>query len=121
MPNKSCDNIYLGIKRVKLKKYITLLLHRTCLYGMKKFNHHIGCQYKPLLELKYKQIIGKRKTNNNTLLAYHNTEFEALFNLFCYYHPSRLANTSIHFRTHFVTIILHYYNIHQLSTRHSQE
>ena len=81
---------------------------------MKNFKHQIGCQYKPLLELKYKQVIGK-----NTLLVYHvhNTEFEALFNLFCYYHPSRPANTSIHFRAHFVTIILHYnYNIHQLST-----
>ena len=89
---------------------------------MKKFKHQIGCQYKPLLELKYKQVIGKRKTTNNTLLTYHNTEFEALFNLFSYYHPRRLANTSIHFRTHFVTIILHYYyNIHQPSTRHSQQ
>ena len=53
-------------------KYFTIL-HRTCLYGIK---HQIGCQYKPLLELKYKQVIGKKQ--NNTLLAYHNTEFEAL-------------------------------------------
>ena len=27
-----------------------------------KIKHQIGCQYKPLLELKYKQVIGKRKT-----------------------------------------------------------
>ena len=27
---------------------------------MKKFKHQIGCQYKPLLELKYKQVIGKK-------------------------------------------------------------
>ena len=25
-----------------------------------KFKHQIGCQYKPLLELKYKQVIGKK-------------------------------------------------------------
>ena len=85
-----------------------------------KFKHQIGCQGKPLLELKYKQVMGKK--TKNTLLAHHNTEFEALFNLFCYYYPSRLANTSIQFRTHFVTIILHYYyNVHQLLTRHSQQ
>ena len=53
---------YSGIKRVKFKKYITLLLHKICLYEMKKFKHQIVCQKKPLLELKYKQVIGK-KTN----------------------------------------------------------
>ena len=39
-----------------------------------KFIHQIGCQYKPLLELKHKQVIGKK-----TLLVHHNTEFEALY------------------------------------------
>ena len=63
---------------MKFKKYITILLHRTCLYGMKIFIHQIGCQYKSLLDLKYKQV-NRQKNKKDTLLAYHNTEFEALF------------------------------------------
>ena len=57
---------------------------------MKKYKHQIACQYKPLLELKYKQVIGNKI--KNTLLAYHNTEFEALFNLSCYYIPPKQAS-----------------------------
>ena len=57
---KSHDDILFRNQRVRFKKYITIL-HRTWLYGMKKFKHQIGCQHKPLLELKYKQVIGKKK------------------------------------------------------------
>ena len=49
---------------------------------MKKFKHQIDCQYKPLLEIKYEQVIRKKNNKNNTLLAYHSTEFEAL--IFCF-------------------------------------
>ena len=104
---------YSGIKRVKFKKYITVSWHRTSSYGMKNLNIRLVVNISH-----YWNINSNRQKTKNTLLAYHNTEFEALFNLFCDYHSNRLANTSIHFRTHFVTIILHYYyNIHQLSTR----
>ena len=39
------------------------------IWDEKKFKHQIGCQYKPLLELKYKQVIGKRKTKKQHLIS----------------------------------------------------
>ena len=58
---------------MKLKQYITVL-HRTCLYWIKESKQQIGCQYKPLLELKNIN----RQLAKNTLLVHHNVELEAL-------------------------------------------
>ena len=65
MPNKSCDDILFRNQKSEVKEMyhnINIIAYNMFInYGMKKFKHQIGCQYKPLLELKYIQVIGKRK------------------------------------------------------------